>query len=687
MEITYDEFYKVMDIGGIIIIEDAIDYEFTRTAIFYDYIKLSKSEKELFEELIQEKHRLSQSFSLLRKLLYEKSYFINWEEVPARDVEYYLKKEEMKELLDIIESIMEEDLYEIEDEIYRFGLGVKNEIDMGYSPILEGARKIGVPLRIYRAYTADEKDNIKSDIIDFTKDNKYFLCIIDNFIDGERGEEIANDLSQIKEAIRFGVCILISSQTKAGDISIPEPMYIGYVQKGEENRDLLIKQELIKSQYKILMNNFREKRLETVDKVFSFTVNNMDIAIYLSSMAREEGATNYDVINDWIGLREKYYWEFDNKEVIKQMVLLSSMLGNLAREGDSITTISDQLIDFQIFEEYDYNVNSMHVPPLSGDIYYIKGSYYMLTGQECDLSLREDGRRKNPIAELLPIKVVTGKDMGRYKENYDTEKLLLGRFKNLDGNIVNISIDCTKRYLIDNEILDISTFNIDGKAVISFNDDLDVKIKNMLPVAWQTYYLTLSSNLCDLNDKLQIIQGQESTLGFSVSDLMKRLGAGYNNRLVSNCDYKVKDKILEYDVQRICRIKNHVLLANKLFLEYRGRQAFNTINMDNGRISQYILKQKNSDVKLSGKSMVVILTSRRNDNDLSKLKNRQWVIEKKDIKEFLELVDNERKKYSEEEFEKLDDFIILPDREGFFCNSIKYTKQSKDDILSLTLDL
>ena len=39
-QIAFNEFYSLMDISGIIIIEDSIEFESSRSAIMYDYLMM-----------------------------------------------------------------------------------------------------------------------------------------------------------------------------------------------------------------------------------------------------------------------------------------------------------------------------------------------------------------------------------------------------------------------------------------------------------------------------------------------------------------------------------------------------------------------------------------------------------------------------------------------------------------------
>ena len=368
----------------------------------------------------------------------------------------------------------------------------------------------------------------------------------------------------------------------------------------------------------------------------------------------------------------------------KRTILLSSLFERMSNNVSSKEIENNDFEAFQRFEQYDYHVNEFMTPPMTGDIFYIKGNYYLLLGQECDLSIR-NGRRKNPIAELVPIKLVKNRDMGNFKEKYNYEKLLLGKFLDADGKCCNISIDCTKREVIDNEIIDLCAFNDFGKSEICLNQELKIEAKYLLPIEWQQYYENLKIHLLNLKNKYDLIKEHEEILGFNVVQLVNDMGASHNNRLVSIIDFSIEDNVIKYDVKRICRIRNHVLLINKMFLEYRGRQAFNTINMDIGRNTSYAIEIMGSDERVAGNDVTVILTTSRKENE--NIKRRDWIINKEDILRTIKNVKPLESEKYEKVFEEMDNSILLESNTGNIKNAIKYTKLSTNDELILKLQL
>lgn len=685
-QIAFNEFYSLMNIAGIIIVEDSIEFDLSRTAVMYDYLMLPDDEIESLLTNILDENLKNKLSSIREAYSICKDKFI-WNTVPKRDVEFYIKKQELGELKNAIEDLTEEELKGNAELFQRFGLGVKVEKAIGYRGLLEGAKHDGVslPVRIYTDFSAPDLRCMEEDLKLFVKDDKFFLCVIDNFMNGEaRGKDIIDELYENAQARKGGICIALSSQEE--DITREkEEMYVGFVNKTTENIDHEIKKHLIKSQYKIMLALLNRKRMDALKESFSYAASNMDVAVYLSSMAKDEGITNHEILNEWIGLRERYYTYQEGIKEIKRTILLSSLFERMGNDVANKEIADKDYEVFHRFEQYDYQVNEFMSPPMTGDIFFIKGNYYLLVGQECDLSIRKGGRN-NSVAELIPVSLVRDVDMGNFKEDYNFERLLLGKFLTLDGQSSNIAIDCTKRELIDNEILDLCAFNDLGIAEIYLDKNLKVEAKYLLPSEWQQYYEDLRLRLSSLKKKYEIIKDNEKTLGFNVEQLVNDMGASHNKRLVSIIDFQIEDSVVKYNVQRVCRVRNHVLLINKMFLEYRGRQAFNTINMDVGRTGFYAMEMSGSDGRVEGKSVTIILTTSRKEN--GNLKRRDWIVNKKDILQFIKDMKPDKAEKYEKLLSDLDEKILLEDMSGFIGkNAIKFTKQSKEHEMLLKIQL
>ena len=123
-QVTFSEFYSLMDIAGIIIVEDTIEFDLSRKAIMYDYLMLIDNDKNRIIDNIYNE----QTKTKLRKIEEEyakcKDQF-QWQSVPKRDVEYYIRKNNLNELKKAIEDFSEEEVKQNTEVFKRFGLGVK----------------------------------------------------------------------------------------------------------------------------------------------------------------------------------------------------------------------------------------------------------------------------------------------------------------------------------------------------------------------------------------------------------------------------------------------------------------------------------------------------------------------------------------------------------------------------------
>ena len=105
-----------------------------------------------------------------------------------------------------------------------------------------------------------------------------------------RGKEIIDALYNEVQTRKNGICIVLSSQQEEITKNLDD-LYVGFVNKAAENINNEIKQHLIMSQYKIMLTILKEERQKALEQSFLYASSNMEVAVYLSSMAKEEGIT------------------------------------------------------------------------------------------------------------------------------------------------------------------------------------------------------------------------------------------------------------------------------------------------------------------------------------------------------------------------------------------------------------
>ena len=227
--VTFNEFYALMNIAGIIIVEDSIEFDMSRKAIMYNCLMLKDDEKENLLRNISDKQIIYKLKSIFEAYSKCKDGF-KWDSVPKRDVEHYIKGSGFDELKNAIENLTEDDIKENSELFQRFGLGLKSENAKGYKNLLEGTIKDGVslPLRIYTDFSAPDLKCMEEDWELFSRNGKFFLCVIDNFMNGEaRGKDVIDELYANDQARKNGICIVLSSQQE--DITRKtDEMYVGF---------------------------------------------------------------------------------------------------------------------------------------------------------------------------------------------------------------------------------------------------------------------------------------------------------------------------------------------------------------------------------------------------------------------------------------------------------------------------
>lgn len=462
------------------------------------------------------------------------------------------------------------------------------------------------PFRIYVRFDAHNSSSFKRDLQKFyeTKSDKItcLCCIIDNELSGEkRAESVIEEIKKINQDERNSIIgAIVTSHEKIEKID--EHVFLEYV-----NKSLIqgrLKTALLKSAYNYAISKLKSELEKGLSVAFEKAAVNRNIAFYLSHMAGYEGVANYKIINTWINTMCDY--ELSKSNVIFYIVKLTNLI-NQAEIGEY--EISDELNMINTFEAFDYNVDAFYQPPAAGDIFIGNDDkVYILVGQDCDIMMSETRKRRNAISELIPAEIVPQTEMCKLRNNLSY--MMINNFrKNTTESPCCIKIDYTKRVYIENELINLCTYNQDGKCCISLDEELtENKTEIMMPYLIK-YYDELRKYFCSI--KTLNSQAGEA---FDVF-----LDNTYAPRLISVHKYIEEDtNKLSYPLKRICRLtETYVLYLYKLYLEYRGRQPYNTINL--ARCQTLDVSIVNSGISGTIKIHVVFSGDRRDNSRIDKL--------------------------------------------------------------------
>lgn len=411
--------------------------------------------------------------------------------------------------------------------------------------------------------------------------------------------------------MRFSSIIgaIVTSHEKTENID--EHVFLEYVKKSSAQIDL--QTALLRSTYNYAISKLRDELVKGLCDTFSKATVNRNIAFYLSQMAVYEGIANYQIINTWINTMCDY--ELSKSNMILYIVKLTNLI-NQVEIGDF--EISDDLNMLNTFEAFDYNVNKFHQPPAAGDVFIDDdGKVYILVGQDCDIMMSETRKRRNAISELIPAQIVSQTEMFKLKNNLSY--MMINNFRKSLKDVPNcLKIDYTKRVYLENELINLCTFNPEGSCCI----DLDMVVSEDKSKIMMPYLISYYGELQKYFNSIKTLKSQAGD-AFNIF-----MDNAYSPRLISIHKYKEEsENKLSYPLRRICRLtETYVLYLYKLYLEHRGRQPYNTINL--ARCQTLDIPIANSAI-CGEISIQVILSGDRNAN--SKPAKLPWEVSRTEI--------------------------------------------------------
>ncbi len=638
-KVSLSECYMLMGIQKIIYIEDDIKCEVSKNAILYDILHLNEDEQ---REICYEISKVSLDLAKKIELILNKMQVINndWAAIPERNIEWFIKKQDLGEVQTIYDQILSKDTEKCKEIIEKYAVGIKSstifEPSIALSYDINGCR---IPIRLLSDFYVENQSFLMKEICICIEKKQNFVCIIDDQLGDQKDcsqEVIRFICDKIPQANEYGTYILLSSKGKKHYARYDSSIYVDYIEKDKKNPELFIKTiigALVRSNYSALIGRIKTNKVYAVKEAFDYALNNKNIACYLAGMAKEEGITNFELMQEWLELRERYYWRSEkNENEIKGIISLSSLLNELNEEAELEKLEIEDSGDIRTFEEYDYDINKFYKTIRPGDIYCIESDgkeyYYVLIGQECDFSLRKVKgkiRRKNTDCILLALEILPQIYIPKKDQSNSYEKIILGNFKCRNGEYVSIRIDCCHSYTIDDSVLDLCSYRNTGDAFLDLLEPLGADKKYMLTSAMRTRYIELQNRYKDIEDLKQTIQG---VLSF---DLIKDKILDADGKILSLTDYSKNSNYIEFPVRRICRLKRYVTLLNKMYSEYQWRMAFDTINLDN-------VENVNIEVSVGDGQREKIMAGLQLTNNRSKngeREKRRWYVNKRDIIQLL----------------------------------------------------
>lgn len=414
-------------------------------------------------------------------------------------------------------------------------------------------------------------DNYNSDIIsqaellikNMPAPNNTVTCIIDNSIRGaNRANELIDELERIcKNVTNRIIGAVVTSNDPIERIS--EALFIEYVSKADIGK---LKQALLRSAYHYLLGMLKDQLSGQVIEAFKKASSHRNIAIYLASAARYEGISNYEVLMQWISAICEV--GLSSSCDTPKLVAIANML-DACEESPDFEDMED-MSDINTHEAFDYEINRFHQPVAPGDIFLTSDRrIYILVGQACDMMMGDERHRRNGLCELVEANAVPLKWKEKTVDNLTDVWINNFTFEN---STLALKIDYRHRYFMDNEVISLCSYNTEGICRINTTSELSADCLRML----QPYQIRYYSELQEYFKAIHQICSSETTR--PLFDVI--YADNHTSRIVKTSDYNETDNGLLYGMKRIAHVKSHYYLyLYKLFLEYRGRLPFETINL------------------------------------------------------------------------------------------------------------
>lgn len=621
---SYKDLFSSIDCRRIIFFED--DFSQVpphKDRVLYDIIRMDKDDRELV--LSEFRAKCPELVSSIRAFLDSADSFFdvigNWNDsVPFGDIRYFFKlvgkqfPEEQAELESLYTAIKEEEISSVYILGEKYGIGITrpdfyNCIFNNY--ILHENR--AKPFRVYTDYSAKDRESFLFDISEATNTNS-IVCIIDNQLDkAERAEEIINDIKIENKDDRKNIVGCVFSSKKRFEV-IDENVYFEYASKESGNLEAC----LAKSAYNYYLAELRKETLDSLTTAFDSAQKSKGIAYYLSKKALTEGESEYQIINDWISLlTTNLHKSSENK---KHLISLSRVINSL---DDSYDAPYESLQDLNTAEAFDYSINEFYLPIAAGDVFTDgKDQWFVLIGQDCDM-VRGTGRaRKNALCELMRADVCEQYDFKIWDNASDNFSIYNFR-KSYEDNSKILQVNYRTRHFIDNEVLDLCAFNKNGSCKIPLKQELGDEQKRLLPQHLIDYFHSLQKFFLSVDAVRQAAK----------EDFENVVSLKHAPRLISVYNFDEGSDEIDYGLRRVCRLShNYVLYLYKLYLDYRGRHPFQSINLV--RIEEVTLPVYHGETKTDYTCTVQRVPDPKTSNE----KNWTWKIDKNEVTRIINLL-------------------------------------------------
>lgn len=651
---SYRELFSSINCQRIVFFEDDFkQVAFEKNRMLYDMVRMDVEDRELFLSEIRVKstelERKTQDFLDTFDKVFDGIGF--W-----RDVVIYgditsafplvgkQSTEHQAEIERLYEAVRDKEIASVYAIGAKYGIGVSQPTQ--YESIFNDYILYDNRAKSFRVYTDFSASTAKLFSIDISEstNSKSVVCIIDNQLgDAKRAGEIIQAIKDASTQERKNIvgCVF-SSQDLFEEIS--KDVYFEYTSKTNIGN---LEGCLARSAYNYYLAELKNETISRLTAAFESAQKSKGIAYYLSRKAIREGESEYQIINDWIQLLSaNAHTESTN---IKQLITLSRVINSL---DDTIDEPDTTLQKINTLEAFDYSTNDYYLPIAAGDVFTDdSGNWYVLVGQDCDMARSVSRHPRNALAELLIAKVRPQRDFDKWANDLKTASIYSFR-KALSENSEILQVDYQKRKYIPNEVLNLCAYNADGICKLSLSQELSDEQKRLMPQYMVDYYRTLQKYF--IAAKTIKDQAKEA-FDILCNPEPEKVSREKEPILIRIDDFSENADQVVFGFRRVCRLTHtYVFYLYKLYLEHRGRQPFQTINL----------------VRQDEVSLPIIVNNTKTDHfctvrqfedpNKSNHKNWYWIISKAEITRISELLGFGKPEYEKDDIAIEAEQITIP---------------------------
>lgn len=462
---------------------------------------------------------------------------------------------------------------------------------------------------------------------------------------------------------------IFSTATKdfMGESCETPELYIGYASKSEKLDG--VHRNIVKAAINALIQQYKIKYKAVVNKNCDILAQNPDLVEYLYGMARAEGEPGYELLQQWISFMASY--DMEQSDEMLQLVRLSGSLDAYEAKINWNLNVPKDLANAAYSENFSPTVNKFCTATAPGDIFEYNGKLYVLVGQDCDYMMGEKRSRNAPLCEFVSAELVAQGDIEKLSD--DEKYVYINNYVDGLGNTYVLKVNYGSRVVVCNEIINLCSFNQEGHCQIDCEGGLSEDLSALLQPYMLQYY-----------EKLSAYFKQVKEVNTTYPDFYKTASDLKTTKpLIDISHYQERDTVLDYGIKRISRLKKTAsLYLYKMFLEYRGRMPYTTINLTGYSIVTAMIK---SEEKEHLTTVHIKLTSKRNTNQKDRTR-LTWYVKREELQEAINaIVDGSLILESDDEYIELQGKGEIELSCG--AASVILKKQIKDDMYTIDVNL